>query len=99
MLLRQPWSFNKTLFVFCDFDGDTPIEDYDFSWGIFWLQLHNVPFRYMNEKVGQILGSKAGHIEKVESQRNKASWNRWLRARVRVQFSNSLKMGCWLVAT
>lgn len=35
VLYKQPWSFNRALIVFRDFDGETPIDEYDFSWGIF----------------------------------------------------------------
>lgn len=72
------------------------MDDNDFSWGVFWLQLHNVPFRFMNEKVEQILGSKEGFVEEVESQKNRVSWNRWLRARVRVRVSSQKKGVGWL---
>lgn len=46
----------------------------------------------MNERVGQILGSKVGHVGEVESQRVS-------RARVHVQVSSSLKTGCWLTVS
>lgn len=36
--------------------------EYDFSWGSFWLQLLNVPFKYMNEQVGRIIGLKPGFL-------------------------------------
>lgn len=74
------------------------MKDYDFEWGAFLLQLHNVTFCFMNENVRRILGSKAGYVKEVESHKNRASWNRWLRARVRVHVSTPLKNGFWLTA-
>lgn len=55
VLLRQPWLFNKALIVFRDFDDDMALEDYDFRWWLFWLQLNNIPLRFMTKHVGRLL--------------------------------------------
>lgn len=63
----QPWSFNRALIVFRKFDEDMRIEDYDFSWGSFWLQLHHIPLKFMTEQVARTLGSKARLMDEVEA--------------------------------
>lgn len=67
------------------------MEDFDFSWGQFWVQLTNVPFKLMNDKVGRDLGLKVGFVEEIEAPKFRISWGHCLRARFRVGVSTPVK--------
>lgn len=67
VMLREPWNFNKSLIIFHYFDGKTSVEDYDFDCGLFSLQLNNVTMKYMNEKFGRTIISKAGIVQEVDA--------------------------------
>lgn len=70
VLYRQPWSFNRAFTIFRDFDRKSPIAKYDFCWGIFWPQLLNVHFKYMNEQLLNNWGIFVGRSLKVRAQIN-----------------------------
>lgn len=51
IIQNQPWSFDKHLVVLQRYVKDTPIQDLDFSRATFWVQVHNIPIRYITKKV------------------------------------------------
>ena len=53
ILSNEPWSFDKHLIVLQRYDKDTPIEDLTFNRTSFWVQVHNIPMRFMNQKVAE----------------------------------------------
>lgn len=80
--------------MFIDFDGETHVDEYDFSWGTFWLQLQNILFKFMTEQIGRVLGLKVGFVEEVVM----APWSgitvaRSLKARVCISVSTPMNHG------
>lgn len=51
IIQNQPWSFDKHLVVLQRYVKDTPIQDLDFSRAIFWVQVHNIPIRYITKRM------------------------------------------------
>jgi len=52
-----------------------------------WLQVYNLPFGFMTESMGILLGNHAGKLEKYDYENNYGSWRRymWLRVAMKVQ--------------
>ena len=48
ILQNQPWSFDKHLVMLQRYNSDVPICDLIFKTTLFWVQVHNIPVRYMN---------------------------------------------------
>lgn len=48
--LRQPWSFNKSLIVFKEFDGLSVLESINMNRSPFWIQVHGLPLGIMNTR-------------------------------------------------
>ncbi|XWS53817.1 hypothetical protein CRYUN_Cryun10bG0032700 [Craigia yunnanensis] len=56
VLLRQPWSFNKSLLVLQNLEENMKPEEVKIQWCPFWVQEHGLPLGLMTEKIGIVLG-------------------------------------------
>ena len=60
VLMSEPWSFNKHLIIIQRYVKDTPLTVSSFNKTAFWVQMHNMPIRYINvaaaEKICEVLG-------------------------------------------
>ena len=56
VLVRQPWSFNKSVIVLNEFDGLFSLDDVNMKWYPFWIQIHGLPLGLMNKNIEIILG-------------------------------------------
>ena len=90
---KQPWSFNKSLMVLNEFDGHTQTENVNMEWCAFNVQIHGLPLNLMNEKIGVVLGESIGEVEDVECDEKQVAWGRYLKVRVSINTSKSLKRG------
>ena len=70
-------SFIKSLHVLKDFDGISVPESVKMEWCPFWLQIHGLPLRLMNEKVGLVLEESIGDVEEVETCGDQTTWVRY----------------------
>ena len=50
ILIQQPWSFNKALVVFQDFDGVVSLKGLKLDWYPLWIQIHGLPLGMMNAR-------------------------------------------------
>ena len=62
MLLREPWSFDKHLVVFQGYDGKSPLEELDFNFSKFWVQIHYLPFHLLTPEVALVIGETLGIV-------------------------------------
>lgn len=92
----RPWSFDRHLICFCDFDGNLSPSEVQFMSKIFWVQIHNLPFAGMNRDIGSLLASGLGKVLEIEVDTNGYCWGSYLRARVEVNITKALPRGRFL---
>ena len=63
VLLRQPWSFNKSLLVLKNYDGHTNPEEINFNWCSFRVQVYGPYLGMIIGKIGLILGELIGDVD------------------------------------
>lgn len=96
VLFRQPWSFNKALIVFQEFENIDELNEISFNTCPFWVHLLGIPLGLSSEKVGRILGSKAGLVSEVEKRNPRSGPGIGMKVRASIDTSKPLKQGCWL---
>ena len=52
ILALQPWSFDKHLVVLCRYEKAIPISEIRFNKIPLWVQLHDLPIRFLNRGGG-----------------------------------------------
>ncbi|XP_023925871.1 uncharacterized protein LOC112037293 [Quercus suber] len=91
ILSNEPWSFDKHLLLLQRYDKDTQIEDLKFSNTSFWVQVRDIPVRFMNPKVAEGICSTVGTIiPKTKTEMNGGSF---MRAKVSVDVTRPLSQG------
>ena len=72
VLANGPWSFDKYHILFQRIDDDTSFSQMRFDSCYFWVQIHDLPARYMNavtcDKIGRTLG-KVEQVKELEERR------------------------------
>ena len=89
ILENKPWSFDKYLMVLQSYDKDTPVEELKFNYTSFWVQVHDIPIRFMNQKVAAGICSQVGTvIKKPEAEGEGGSFMRvWVRVDIIIPLS------------
>ena len=64
IILHQPWSFDKYLVVVQRYDSDTPARELLFNRATFWVQVHNIPLRFMTKEMAECLCETVGEVSK-----------------------------------
>lgn len=62
VLLREPWSYNRHLVVLQRFDGSKPAEEIEFHQCKFWIQIHDIPFKFMTPETTVEIGESIGRV-------------------------------------
>ncbi|XP_030948924.1 uncharacterized protein At4g02000-like [Quercus lobata] len=70
IIQSEPWCFDKHLVVLESFDDDVPACELQFRKAMFWVQVHNIPIRFMMRGVAKsicdIIGEVGRSIGEVE---------------------------------
>jgi hypothetical protein len=56
-----------------------------------WVQVHNLPFSFMTETMGILLGNHVGKLVKYDYENNYGNWRRYVRLRVSLPVKEPLK--------
>ena len=91
ILSNEPWSFDKHLIVLQRYDKDTPIEDLTFNRTSFWVQVHNIPMRFMNQKVAEGICSTVGTV--IQKPNMEVDGGSFMRVRVSMDVTRPLSRG------
>ena len=65
ILQSQPWSFDKHLVMVQRYNTDVPVQDLSFTKALFWVQVHEIPVRYMTKKIVENLCETVGEVQKL----------------------------------
>lgn len=64
-----------------------------------WVQVHNLPFGFMTESMGILLGNHVGRLEKYDHENNYGNWRRFMKLRVAIPVNEPLKKSFEFVLT
>ena len=91
ILENEPWSFDKHLMALQRYDKDTPVEELQFNLTTFWVQVHDIPVRFMNQKVADGICSYVGTV--IKKSKAEGEGGSFMRVRVRLDITIPLSRG------
>ncbi|XP_075633867.1 uncharacterized protein LOC142606391 [Castanea sativa] len=73
IMSNPPWSFDKHLVILQWYDKDVPLRALEFDKTSIWVQIHDVPIRFINKtmvtKLCEVVGTVCGNIDEEEMDR------------------------------
>uniref|UniRef100_A0A7N2LME0 CCHC-type domain-containing protein n=1 Tax=Quercus lobata TaxID=97700 RepID=A0A7N2LME0_QUELO len=63
----EPWSFDKHLVMIKRYDYSIPIKDLVFDQVSLWVQVHDIPIKYLSREVAEKLCEAVGEVNKESS--------------------------------
>ena len=63
----EPWSFDKHLVMLKQYDYSIPIQDLTFDHVSLWVQVHDIPAKYLSREVAEKLCEAVGVVNKESS--------------------------------
>jgi hypothetical protein len=93
VLEGRPWSYDRTLLILNELDGQTPPSLMDFSHTPIWMQIHDLPLDCMSRGVGYKIGGSLGKVEDVAISEDDVGWGKYLRIRVAINLYKPLERG------
>ena len=88
----EPWSFDKHLVVVQEYERNTPIKDVSFNKTSFWVQVYDIPIRYMTKEVAEEICSSVGEVCRSETHPTEEG-GCFVQVRVRVDVTQPLCRG------
>ncbi|KAI8031497.1 hypothetical protein LOK49_LG01G02409 [Camellia lanceoleosa] len=94
VLMEAPWSVMGYLMVLQPLATGKSVEEIDFKWSPFWIQVHGLPVAKLTRQNGEIIGRRIGNLVRVEALHDGLLLERsFLRLRVEVDVSELLPWG------
>lgn len=66
-MAMEPWSFDKSLLVLRNYEGDRDIDSMNFQHTCFWVQIHNLLVDDGNNGIAKRIGHMIGVCQKKPS--------------------------------
>lgn len=88
----EPWSYDKHLVVLQRFENNSLVRKLSFNRIAFWVQLHDIPFRYLNRRVAEEICAVVGIVDGSTSSDEMEGGN-FMRVRVLIDISLPLCRG------
>ncbi|CAI9769984.1 unnamed protein product [Fraxinus pennsylvanica] len=85
----EPWSFERRLIVLQEIDEKSAPNAHP-SHSAFWIQVHNLPFIFMNREIAEVIGSQLGIYVEVDTDLSGSCWGSYMRIRVKLDVSKPL---------
>ena len=67
IFVSEPWSFDKHLVVLQRFENNLPVCELSFTRTAFWVQIYDIPFHYMNQRVVEEICAVFGVVDRTTS--------------------------------
>lgn len=93
VLAEGPWTFDKSLIVMISPKESDTISNMEFQKAALWIQIHNVPFSFLNRAMAQILGETIGSIEEIDCDDNDKLIGPFMRLRILIDVMKPLRRG------
>jgi hypothetical protein len=88
-----PWTFDNNMLIVDRVQIGMQIENIPLFHADFWVQIHNLPAGFMQEKVGIRLGNYIGTFMEYDKNNNTSFWRQYMRVRVKIDVRQPLKKG------
>nr|POE67212.1 uncharacterized protein CFP56_70475 [Quercus suber] len=62
VLLREPWSYDRHMLIIQRFNGSRPLKEVEFKHCSFWVQIHDIPFKFMTLEIALEIGETVGSV-------------------------------------
>ncbi|XP_075650092.1 uncharacterized protein LOC142620637 [Castanea sativa] len=85
----EPWSFNKHLVMIKRYDYSIPVKDLVFEHVSLWVQVHDIPIKYLSREIAEKLCEAAGEVNKEP---NLVEVDRGSVMRIRVRVDTTLPL-------
>lgn len=93
VLAGGPWNFDDHIVLLKQWQEGMVESDVNFESFDVWIQLHGLPFEYIGQEVGRVIGSKIGELLEVDDRLEGGEQGRFIRVRVRLKVNTPLKRG------
>jgi len=91
ILDRGPWLLDNNMIILRKIAvGENPLTMSMNSTEI-WAQIHQLPFGFMDEKVGALVGSHIGKMIRFDEENNYGPWRGFMRVRVKIEVEEPLQ--------
>src|SRR4051812_11380716 len=86
-----PWLFENFMLVLRKLQfGEDPLY-VPLNEAEIWVQIHQLPFGFMGEDVGILIGNHIGQFIKYDERNNTAAWRKFMRIKVAINVQIPLK--------
>ncbi|KAE9461529.1 hypothetical protein C3L33_06552, partial [Rhododendron williamsianum] len=92
----SPWSIMGCLMILRKWDGPKTLEESDFSFSPFWVQIQGLPLGFLNARSGMKIAETLGEVIAVEDPDGRGKPMRFIRVRVWIDITKPLKKGFFL---
>ena len=92
VLQGEPWSFDMHLVILPRFDGSKSVKELEFRFYSFWVQIHDLPFKFMTPETAKFIGATVGPVIKSNDP-TELKGGTFMRVRIRVDITQPLCRG------
>lgn len=93
VLADGPWTFDRALIILNSPNDFESINSLVFSHTQIWIQIHNVPFKYLTRDMAQNLGEIVGSVIEIDCDENDVWTGPFMRLRVTIDINKPLRRG------
>ncbi|XP_030940140.1 uncharacterized protein LOC115965077 [Quercus lobata] len=88
-----PWTYEKSLILLKEFEGEQVPKDISLWQSPFWVQIHNLPLKSRTRETGRVIGTSLGEVMDVDVSESGVNWGKYLRVRVMMDVTKKLVRG------
>lgn len=92
----SPWSIMGCLMVLRKWEAQKTLEQLDFNYSPFWVQIQGLPLGFLNVRSGMKIAESLGDIIAMEDPDGRGKPMKFIRVRVWIDISKPLKKGFFL---